>query len=494
MIFLLGLWPSHADYQQQVVAELNKIARINPSALWEYEHAISKLFILNLDPLKELLAPTYSNIGRPAVNQPEIFRSLVLMNALGYTLDEWLVKLSKNPVLKAACGFQGELPRVASYHDFINRIIKLDEKPRVKSKKRKPKKKYGKNKMPHKREGIVQRLVNRILAGRRFDHRPERLLQEIFAKVCVQPSIDLGLVPLNVAVSGDGTCIKTGASPYGRKTCECADFFCNCPRRFSDPNATWGWDSHNERYFYGYTGYFISTYNSTLKLDLPLYLRLVDAKRHDSISAVVALSEFRDLYPNLTVDTFISDSASDNYATYQLLNEWNINAVIALNNGKRGNFKYSKCLVNENGVPLCPAGRQMVNWGYCPDRRRIKWRCPRACGKCSSCEACSSCSQSTYGRVVYTKPEWDLRLFTRIPRGSDQFRSIMKERTAAERVNNRILHHYGLENSKARGKKRISFFATVAAFNVHLDAQLAMLKAAGRFDFGAVFGLIAAAA
>jgi ABC-type Zn2+ transport system substrate-binding protein/surface adhesin len=65
----------------------------------------------------------------------------------------------------------------------------------------------------------------------------------------------------------------------------------------------------------------------------------------------------------------------------------------------------------------------------------------------------------------------------------------MNERTAAERVNNRILHHYGLENSKVRGKKRISFFATVAAFNVHLDAQLAKLKAMGLFNFADAFGL-----
>ena len=65
----------------------------------------------------------------------------------------------------------------------------------------------------------------------------------------------------------------------------------------------------------------------------------------------------------------------------------------------------------------------------------------------------------------------------------------MKERTAAERVNNRILHHYGLENSRMRGKKRISFFATVAAFNVHLDAQLAKLKSTSLFDFTTLFGL-----
>jgi len=54
-------------------------------------------------------------------------------------------------------------------------------------------------------------------------------------------------------------------------------------------------------------------------LDLPLYLRIVGAKRHVSISAVGALVEFRNLYPILTVDSFISDSASDNYA---ITNSW----------------------------------------------------------------------------------------------------------------------------------------------------------------------------
>ena len=493
---MLGTWTSHADYQQYASDTLSVIAMRTPHTLREYQDAISKVFILNLDPLKTKMFPLYSSTGRPAKNQPEIFRSLILMVCLGFCLDNWIEKLQNNPVLQAACGFRGELPGIASYYDFINRLIKLDEKPRQKPKKRKPRKKIGKNKkLPPKRPGVVKKLVKQILKGRRFNNRPERLLQEIFSLVAVQPSIDLGLVPKSVSISGDGTCIESGASHFGVKTCKCNDFFCDCPRRFSDPNASWGWDSHNDRWFYGYTGYFISTYNKAEKLDLPLYLRLVDAKRHDSISAVVALAEFHDLYPDLTVENFISDSASDNYATYELLDMWDINAVIALNgkDTKKGNVKYSDDLtINEYGVPICPGGYEMVRCGFCgSDRCRVKWRCPKACGK--PCENCVGCSQTKYGRTKYTKPEWDLRLFTRIPRGSPKWKALMNERTAAERVNNRILHHYGLENSKVRSKKRISFFTTIAGFNIHLDAQLAKLKALGRFDFDVIFGLKAAA-
>jgi hypothetical protein len=305
----------------------------------------------------------------------------------------------------------------------------------------------------------------------------------------------MGLVPQSVSISGDGTCIETGASRYGVKTCECINsgiYNCQCPRKFSDPNATWGWDSHNERYFYGYTGYFISTYNKAEKLDLPLYLRLVGASRHDSVSAVVALTEFRDLYPGLRIDSFMSDSASDNYATYELLKAWNINAVIAL--AERGNFKYPPHLtITENGAPVCIGGHTMAYWGKCPDRDRLKWRCPLKLGKVKECSCISACSPSDYGRTVYTSPKWDLRLFTGIPRGTGEWRSKMNERTAAERVNNRILHHYGIENSKTRGKKRISFFVTIAAVNIHLDAQVAKANELNLFNFNAVIGIPKAA-
>jgi hypothetical protein len=487
---MLGQWRSHAEYQRFVSRELSRIAAIAPFAVAQYEAQISKLYLLNLDLMKPIVAPLYSITGRPSQNQPQIFRSLVLMNALRFSLDQWVShKLPKDPVLQAICGFDGPLPGIASYYDFMRRIINLNEKPRLKSKKPKPRKKYGKNrKMPPKHPDVVRRLAEHILSGRRFSRRPEKVLQQIFALVAVKSSAALGLIPKKLSISGDGTCIETGASHFGRKTCECKSFKCDCPRRFSDPNATWGWDSHNERYFYGYTGYFISTYNRTQKLDLPLYLRLVDAKRHDSVSAVVALAEFRDLYPEFTIQNFISDSASDNYATYALLDKWGINAIIALNHTNKGNLKYPTPLaIDDNGIPTCPGGNKMVLWGFCgKDRCRIKYRCPKKCGK--PCENCENCSPSPYGRVVYTKPDWDLRLFTKVPRGSEGWRSLMKERTAAERVNNRILNHYGVENARTRGKGRISFLVTLAAINVHLDAQLAKLKQQGLFRFEDVVG------
>ncbi len=258
--------------------------------------------------------------------------------------------------------------------------------------------------------------------------------------------------------------------------CDCVkngNFKCDCKRNFSDADARWGWDSYHEQYFYGYTEYILSVYNSDLKCDLPLYLRLVQAQRFDGVSAIVALAEARKLYTTFKFDAFLGDGAHDNYATYQLLHEWDMKAIIPLNETNKGNFQFPPPIeVTKEGVPICMAKCLMIFNGFMKDRCRIKWRCPLACGKINSCDCKDKCSTSDYGRVVYTKPKWDFRYFTVIPRGSDEWKLQMNKRTSAERVNKRILNDYNLELAHARGKKRTFWWSLVHSINVLLDARL----------------------
>jgi hypothetical protein len=118
-------------------------------------------FVLNLDLLKPIIAPLYSTTGRPSNLQTEIFRSFILMNTLGYTLNNWLIKLKNNYVLRVLIG--GVIPSLGSHYDFINRIYKLDEKPCHKPRKRMPSSKIGK--LP---QGITQEdLENYLFVGKR---------------------------------------------------------------------------------------------------------------------------------------------------------------------------------------------------------------------------------------------------------------------------------------------------------------------------------------
>ena len=358
-------------------------------------------------------------------------------------------------------------------------LQKAERKSLLRFNKKPPKLKSasGDKKLPNRHSGIVKRIVDFVRKGRSFECRPERLLQQIFALIAVEPSTILGLIPEdNLTVASDGTCVYSASSSRGIKECKCVkngDYNCKCNRRFSDPQASWGWDSYLEHWFYGHTLYALSCYNKVYKTDLPLYLRFVDAKRHDSVTLIVALAEFKQLSPQLKIKNLVLDSAHGNYPTYELCSEWNMIPFIDLNSKNKGNQKYPSTLtLTDKGVPVCMGGHEMVYNSFCKGRSRHKWRCPLACGKINECSCKEQCSPSNYGRVVYTKPSWDIRLFPPVARGTDQYRTMFKTRTCSERINNRILNDYGLHKMRIRGRMRFSFFTVIASINIQLDARL----------------------
>jgi hypothetical protein len=65
----------------------------------------------------------------------------------------------------------------------------------------------------------------------------------------------------------------------------------------------------------------------------------------------------------------------------------------------------------------------------------------------------------------------------------------MKERAAAERVNNRILNDYGIENPKARGKNAFPFLLQLLVSMFILMLNLKLLKVKCLFDFMKTFNI-----
>jgi hypothetical protein len=486
---MLKNWTSHADYQHFIS---NAVTSFNESQLKKlsyYSDSIAKLTALNLDPLFDFLAPYYSSIGRPATNQPEIFRSIILMLDQHFTsLTKWVDLLKSDDLLALLIGCSPDsLPPLGSYYDFINRLWLRDsnlDKAEIKQlfkfpKNSKPKKKGpGKNKkLPNKHPNIVRKTVDFFMSGRSFSLRYEKLLQELFALIAVVPSLDLGLIPTkNLTVAGDGTCVHTHSSSLGSKVCNCrenGDYNCKCSRHYSDLNASFGWDSDLSTWFYGHTLYAFSTYDPVTKTDLPLLFRFVSAKRHDSVTGVVSLAELREVVSLLDIKNICLDSANDNYPTYELCNDWNYTPFIDLNSNRGAPTTLPPALsINSKGVPICLSGHEMVYNGFCKNRSRHKWRCSLVCKKVDTCSCKEPCSPSPYGRVIYTKPDWDIRLFTPVPRGTKAWKEIYKTRTCSERVNNRILNHYGLHAMRIHGKKRYSFFTMMIGINIHLDARI----------------------
>ncbi len=473
---MLGNWRGHAAFQRFMVDVVHREFKRNPHAIAHFETAFLKVYMLNLDRLREDFLPLFSATGRPSNQQPELFRSLVLMSHFKYaSLEDWLPYAKSS---KLVCGLVGvtpdNFPGEQTHRDFISRLWFGDETNKLRRVRKKPKTKHGKEKLPPKHPGAIRDMVDRALSGEVFKRIPERLFQAIFSKVAVAPSAAMGLLgdTNKLIVSGDGTCITSNASHYGHKVCGC-EGECNCPRKFTDPTARWGWDSYHERWYYGYSAYLLSVHNPALKLDLPIYMKFVEAQRFDGVTLISALAHARYMYKDmLSIDSLLADSAHDNYPTYELLHSWNIKAFIDLNKRSSEVPTLQNIQVNKDGIPVCPDGHLMLNWGHDAKKSRIKYRCPMVTGKVKYCPYSRNCNKTLYGKMVYVRLSENLRLLPPVPRNSDAWRDTYKQRSAAERVNNRILTDYQLERPKRYGMKKLAFFAFMNAINVHLDAHV----------------------
>ena len=122
---MLKHWQSHQEYLRFLhEAKVHFDSSQRKRLASEFASARDKLRLLDLDPVKAHLSPFYSTTGRPALNQPQIIRSLTLMLHLGVTsLTRWLNRLASDDLLAFLIGCSpSSLPPLGSYFDFINRL------------------------------------------------------------------------------------------------------------------------------------------------------------------------------------------------------------------------------------------------------------------------------------------------------------------------------------------------------------------------------------
>jgi hypothetical protein len=486
---MLCNWQLHKDYQENLKLKLFFYQKTQRSRLVSLDKSISKIYLLNLDNLLPIVKSLYPNFGRPAKNQQGIIRSLILMLDLQeYSITNWASIVKSDKLLFDICGFETQnAPSVASYYDLLSRLWLSSHSEHIRKKSRtrkfhpKPSKKLKANqKLPNKRSGIVKRLVNKLINAKLPKSRPEEILQKFLARCVVDYSGKLGLLgnPSDISVAFDGSPYYSSASHYGVKVCDCKSkgiHNCKCPRRYSDPDATWGWDSYRERWFFGNTLFNVTASDSPN--DLPIYLKIVQASRHDSVTTIFALRDIFELYPNLKFKNFLADGAMDNYPTYELLKHYDMLPFISLDSRTKAKFNYqhpSILCFDDKGRPICHGGIPYYNWGYSKPKG-IKYRCWFTCHGQEPPEECK-CSNSKYGKVVHIKPDYDLRMFPPVPRYSQTFKDKFKTRTSVERSNKRMFVDYHIENVRSQSSKLRFSMATFAVINIHSDAWIKHLK------------------
>ena len=182
--------------------------------------------------------------------------------------------------------------------------------------------------------------------------------------------------------------------------------------------------------------------NNALKVELPLLIKFTDARRHDSKNFLYAIDDFGRNAFGISPKNICLDSAHDNIPTYELLERWDINALIDINGrNKSSENAPADITFDKDGHPLCLAGHKMSPWGNDPIKDAHKYRCPLKCGRIDSCPNSGTCSPGSYGR------------------------------TACERVNDRVLNDYCLQHLKIRGRDHFSFWTMLIGICIHLDAR-----------------------
>ena len=267
-MFKLNLWQSHNGYRTIVNTYGRRLSRNYPKySFGLYDKERQKLLNLNLDAIPEYILPFYSPGGRPAKNQAQILRSLILFVLLfnktpaKTSLTLWVTEVLPNSIaltILIGCTCIQELPPLGSYYDFMNRFWLASRNaysrhsllPKGKNSIKPDKTFGGDGKLEDNGTVSCRDIVSDIMAGLPASDNPESALQTIFTLLAVLPSARLGLVDAeNLTLSGDGTSVVSHPYPYGRhlsscsKTCPYRD---GCGRHYSDPDAAWGWDSDNK--------------------------------------------------------------------------------------------------------------------------------------------------------------------------------------------------------------------------------------------------------
>jgi len=479
---MLNTVRDHECYLKFVVTQLNSHYECKSFLKEFYFDPIIWCSLMDLTETANLMKNRYSSNprGRKPRNPCDMLRSLLLMHYQNITsVDKWVFSLKTTPIFAILSGFSpDDVPGVGTFYDFFNRLW-LASTPhltqRKKRKLRKPRKKGKKNqKLEPKNPRIIEKLVKRAMKNKKiqYSQKAHDQLQILFQSLFVNKSASEGLLgnTQSLSIMADGTPVETGGRPFGKFLCDCrktGNWKCQCLRQFSDPDADWGWDSSREKYYYGRNLFMITASDSPY--NLPIYPRYYRASKHDSVLFVSTYHELLHWYSDWNFSEVILDSALDAYPIYEMLEQYDISAIIDLNPRRSKQFIYNEMDINLDGVPVCPIGRKMLDWGVDKKRYRRKWRCPAAVGKW---ECPTPCSDSTYGRTFYTSTKDNPRLFPRVKRDSKEWYKRYALRTGVERCIKRQKIDYYLEHSRGRSSRHWNIRSYIIGMCQHADAWM----------------------
>ena len=392
------------------------------------------------------------------------------------SLVDWTERLRTDNFLAVLSGFTpGHTPTYASFYDFFHRFWQgaNNFSPKLRYRKKKPPKgKHTGEKAPTFNKDHADTMIKYFdeHGAGGFLRSKLYVIGEIFKRIFLAGSMSRKLLDIkHMHMAGDGTPVKVSNRERSHSTCDChRNGIANCchKRKFSQPDANWGWDSSRKCYYYGYNLYLFTDANS----GLPVFPILERASRHDLPAMLHGLACIKAFFPEWNISTLILDAAHDAGAVYTMCNKRGITPIIDLNPRGIKAPEEKGYTLSPDGVPICPLGLPMKPNGTDRKRHRAKYICPKTKYAERLCMCDKRCTKSTYGRVVNISLKDDPRLFCNPPRGSAQWKKIYNKRTSAERSNKRIKIDGLLEEGRHHSSMMwyIRLFAIISV--IHVDA------------------------
>jgi len=440
-----------------------------------YARELMILAHLNLDPASALLESLYSPVKRSPARPPTaMLRSLLFMTLLKISsITSWVKQTRTVAFFAVLAGFdRDDTPGIGTYYDFLKRLINGPyQKP-----------------CPHrvKQSKLLEGFHQRNLAGEKAAHREERdfchsqseklanelltnaqeprcfdfskLLEDLLFKVAIIPTLQDGLLEdlHNLIASGDGSILRTASSPRGKSNCTCRAqgiHKCDHDRLYTSPTAQWCYDNYRDCYVFGDRYYHLVLHQNGH--DLPLLTLMPGGNESDFTLSLKAFDRFlkaaREHGLDLDITVFCGDGHHDSLAHYRYFKEKEVSPVIPLAENSKKTYPHlldeQGVKLDADGVPLCPQGMRMRHHQYLTRRHVHVYTCPakrntHRDGKSvyamhlEDCPQKQDCApQSSLAPLLYIKSDLDLRLYPPIPRDSERFKQIYKERSATERCN-----------------------------------------------------------
>jgi len=467
----------HEQYQRHLHQWLERYENDDTFQKSLERHSKEAAIIADLDLdraipiLQSLYCPTKQGDPRDPVC---MFRSLLLMTLVKEpSITKWVQRTREKPLLAVLAGFDPEdTPGIGTYYDFINKIIdgpyskkREGETRRSEYNAKKHHRHLKKESMDKKAQRDAKQTASQKQADRLLSEsdqpRPndyKKILEDLLVFIGILPTIEAGLLQDlgNLIAAGDGSILQSGASPFGKPTCDCRKegvSGCMHPKIYTSPTARWCFDAAHGVYKFGDRYYhLVITQNGH---DFPVHTLMPGGNVSDHTLSLESFDRFLKIIAehdlDMNINIFCGDGHHDTNAHYHYFQEKGVIPVIPLSENSKAAYPHlhddSSVRLDEDGVPLCPGGCRMRHHQYDKKGKKHVYNCPakrptRKQGEyiyqfnedlCPNDQQCQS--DSSLGPFVYIKSDDDPRFFPPIPRGGKRYKEIMNLRSGSERCN-----------------------------------------------------------